>query len=202
MEDEATLSASLAMAGTLADTASTMLQANFIPASSGVNSSSASGGPGKAGKGSSVGTAVLLLEFSVQLLAHTKQKAAAMEQQQQQQQEAAGAVSAGLSQQVADIQQQVRTYTLARFSSCSSTYRQQPQSELSAYKCRSHDPFLRCPMGCVAMVCLWQVLLQLAQAYLASGQPGSVLDCISTMQGLSKGRTPPAGNLWTQLGFR
>jgi hypothetical protein len=111
MEDEETLSASLAMAGTLAGTATTMLQANSIQASGSGNSSSAGGAAGKAGKGSSVGTAVLLLEFAVQLLDHTKQQAAAMEQQHQ---EAGDAVSAGLTQQLADIQQQVRIIVTCR----------------------------------------------------------------------------------------
>lgn len=40
-----------------------------------------------------------------------------------------------------------------------------------------------------------QVLMQLAQAYLSCSQPKHVLDCISTMQGLSTGRTPLAGLL-------
>jgi hypothetical protein len=40
-----------------------------------------------------------------------------------------------------------------------------------------------------------QVLMQLAQAFLSCSQPKRVLDCISIMQGLSTGRTPPAGLL-------
>jgi hypothetical protein len=40
-----------------------------------------------------------------------------------------------------------------------------------------------------------QVLMQLVQAYLSCSQPKRVLDCISVMQGLSTGRTPPAGLL-------
>lgn len=50
-------------------------------------------------------------------------------------------------------------------------------------------------MPCLAAATAVQVLMQLAQAYLTTKQPSKVLDCISIMQGLSTGRTPPAGLL-------
>lgn len=38
-----------------------------------------------------------------------------------------------------------------------------------------------------------QVLMQLARAHLACAQPGRVLDCVATLQGLATGRRPPPG---------
>jgi hypothetical protein len=135
MELEDTLSASLAMAGTLADTAGPLLQA-YSPGASTTTSSSSSrvsipagsstgngknwagqlGGPAtsstedRPGAGSKAATAVMLLECSVHLLDHAKRQAAALAQppDQEQQEEEGPAAGFGLCQQVADIQQQVR----------------------------------------------------------------------------------------------
>jgi hypothetical protein len=128
LEDEEALGASLTMAGALADTASTVLQANRPDSSAdadtasvhpAVNSnqsilsaqnSNGSGSSKAAGAcESAASTAVLLLEFAVELLDNAKQRAAAMgpqQQQQQQSQDPSGGTSP-LTQQVADIQQQV-----------------------------------------------------------------------------------------------
>ena len=134
MELEDTLSASLAMAGTLADTAGPLLQAYSpgasttsssssrvsIPAGSstgnGKNGAGQLGGPAtsstedRPGTGSKAATAVMLLECSVHLLDHAKRQAAALTQppDQEQQEEEGPAAGLGLCQQVADIQQQVR----------------------------------------------------------------------------------------------
>jgi hypothetical protein len=118
VEAEEALSASLSMAGTLADTASTMLQPQSADSHSngsghggaaGVESSGRRASVQKSGQEGSLGTAIQMLEFAVQLLDHAKQQAGELApplQQEQQQGQAEGG-SAGLSQQVADIQQQV-----------------------------------------------------------------------------------------------
>lgn len=113
MEGEEALSASLAMAGTLADTASTMLQPSSLDSSSSSGAGDcvdgSDGNLQKSGQTGSLGTAVQMLEFAVQLLDHAKQQAGELAPLQQEQQGQLGAEegSSGLSQQVADIQQQV-----------------------------------------------------------------------------------------------
>lgn len=115
MEGEEALSASLTMAGALADTASTMLQPSSLESSSSNGAGGGScvdgsdGSVQETGQTGSLGTAVQMLEFAVQLLDHAKQQAGELAplQQEQQGQLETEEGSAGLSQQVADIQQQV-----------------------------------------------------------------------------------------------
>jgi hypothetical protein len=61
------------------------------------------------------------------------------------------------------------------------------------HMCNTYSATHSLPACCHTSVL--QVLMQLAQAYLTCGQPNRVLDCISLLQGLSTGRTPPAGLL-------
>jgi len=129
LEDGDVLAASLAMTGTLADTAAGLLQANCPVGHSSSSGSSSNGAttvriPGASaghsvgrssskvspgGDGGAAAAAVLLLEFAAHLLHYTKQQAAALEQPPPQQQQQAGgsADQASLTQQVSDIQQQV-----------------------------------------------------------------------------------------------
>lgn len=202
MEDGEVLRASLTLVGVLADTASSMMQANSPSASAAPSTSN------KSREGCSAATAVAALEFSMQLLDHTKQRAAALEPQQQQQQHQQVGIDeaneASLTQQVADIQQQVGP---AFCSLCEQLLqsttplpiRGQPRTF------RSHTSSLAacchltaaCPLNnalCTNLLVL-QVLLQLAQAHLACRQPARVLAAVSQLQGLCTGRTPPPGLL-------
>jgi hypothetical protein len=134
MELEDTLSASLAMAGTLADTAGPLLQGYSTAGSTsssrvsipdgsstgnGKNEVSQLGGSASSNSssvkdGGKAATAVMLLECSVHLLDHAKRQAAALAQplDQEQQQEEGPAAGSRLCWQVADIQQQVRQVVL------------------------------------------------------------------------------------------
>lgn len=108
MEAEDALSASLAMAGTLADAASTLMQANSPAVTNTTTSSgSGSGAADRPGGGGGTGAAVMLLECSAQLLDHAKRQAAVLTQPLEEQ-EQLDADAPSLVRQVADIQQQVR----------------------------------------------------------------------------------------------